>query len=111
MELIEAWLILSVVVAVGYIVIVFQTFALAQLLASRGWYGLATGWTLLGGLRVWNLIRLPVNLMKAQAQGYQIPTHMTFEQKSQIFMGLLAISVIILSLDKMRRDFRQKFGV
>lgn len=111
MELIELLLLLSIVFAAAYIVIVFQTFALARLLSSIGWYGLALGWTILGGLRVWGFIRLPVALMRARETGYVMPQSLTLEQWAQIIIGSTALLLIIVSLDKMRRDFRKKFGV
>lgn len=111
MALIEVLLLLSVFFAIAYIVIVFQTFALANLLASKGWYGLALGWTLLGGLRVWGLISLPATLMRARELGCVIPPQLTAEQWAQIIVGGAALIVVIVALDRMRRDFRKKFGV
>lgn len=109
MDTISQLLLLSFVFAVGYVVIVFQVVALSRLYQSTAWKILAAGFILAGSMQIWRLIRFPVTMMKARAQGI-IPEQLSLEQWINIGIAFLTVGLLILGFDKLRRDLR-KIGI
>jgi len=109
MDIIEQLLLLSFVFTIGYGVIVAQTIALNRVFYkfvgyySRAWALFSIAFTIAGGLRVWALIRLPIQIAQAQSKG-ALPANLTFEQKITIGLSMLVIALLILAFDRHRRD-------
>lgn len=89
---------------VGYLVIVFQTITLMRLFRSRAWYFIGAAFVVLCSGVVWAFIRLPAQILNAQAMG-TMPASFTTEQWVKTGWAFLAVVLFFLGLDRMRRDF------
>lgn len=112
MDIVEQLLLLSFLFAIGYGVIVAQTFALNRVFRkvagyySKAWILFAAAFAITGGLRVWSMIRLPVAILQAKTKGV-LPERLNFEQWVTIGGTLLVMVLLIIAFDRHRRDLRQ----
>ena len=109
MELIDQYLLIAFVFTVLYGVIVAQAIQLSRLLRSAAWWLLAGGFICAGGRLLWNLLRLPAAIVKAQGRG-QMPDTLTTEQYILIGAAFIALCLWIAGFDRLRRDLK-KVGV
>lgn len=105
MDISEQVLLLAFALTVCYGVIVAQAIALWRVLRSWAWVLLASAFLVLGFRQVFGYIRLPAVILQAQKQGV-MPESLSGEQWLQVGLAFLGLGLIILGLDRLRRDLR-----
>lgn len=101
--MIELLLGLTVLIVVGYGVIIVQMITLARLFRSRAWVLLAGGFVVTGARIGWGFIRLPARLIRNVER---IPDALSIEQWILIVAAFVAIVLFILGLNVLRRNLR-----
>lgn len=110
MTIIDQYILLALLLTVGYMIIVAQAVSLHRLLRSWAWTFLASAFVLAGALRVWSLLRLSSAILDAQSHGWKIPESLTLEQKITIPIVFAGVILFVLGFAWLRRDLR-KIGV
>lgn len=106
MSIIEQLIFISFLLVCGFGVVVAQSIALGRIFRTRAWWLLASAMLLIGLRQVWGLLRLPAAILKAQRAGI-MPERLSLEQWVTIGAGFLAIGLLIMALDTLRRDLRR----
>lgn len=111
MNIIDQIQIISLVLALGFVVVTIQVFSLRYIYKSRSWLIGSLAFLALGAKQVVGYVRLPAAFRRAQELGIKIPDHLDWEQILNIVWAFVIVGLFILWLFWMRRDLRNNMGV
>lgn len=109
MSIIEELIVIAFLLVCAFGVVVAQIIQLSRLFRTAAWTLIAAGILVIGLRQLWNLVRLPAAILRAQAQGV-MPESLSWEQWIVIGTAFLAVGLLIAGFDKLRRDLR-KIGI
>ena len=100
---VEQLLAIVLIYTVEMLALVVIIAILGSYLKSRAWVCIVSGFVLIGGLRLYGLFKLPAAIMRAQMQG-AMPESLNAEIWSTTILALIALGLLIVGFDILRRD-------
>lgn len=120
--MLELYQTLGLCIAVLCVVIIFQSILLGRILRSWAWRFLLAGFLIIGGLQAYRFVTLPVTMLRAIQMKEELakvnprlaetilPETLTLTQQLIIVITFAFFILVILGLDRLRRDLK-KIGV
>lgn len=106
MSIIEILIAITLLYTVLILVMVVLVISLTWVFKTWAWYALAAGLTISGGIRVLGLLRLPSQIIEAQARGV-MPASISFDQWLITIATLIGVALMVVGFGKLRSDLRR----